>query len=109
MGYPTAQQDYVVMVDSSTTQNLSNKDRYCIEICKAKCCYTIVGGRCPNLAKDNKCSIYHLWEDNTCHYSGYGLKTSSIEYAIEHKLLRPEIMEGCCYAHPELLEKLNGI
>lgn len=95
------------MEDISTTQKLSSKDRYCIEICKAKCCYTFVGGKCPNLAKDNRCSIYSLWKNNTCNYTGHGLKTSAIEYAIEHRLLRPEIEVGCCYAHPELLEVFN--
>jgi hypothetical protein len=60
------------------------------------------------LAKDFRCSIYSQWKNNTCGYKEYGIKTSSIEFAIEHNLLRPEVLVGCCYAHPELLDKLNG-
>lgn len=95
------------MMNSSTTQKLSNKDRYCIEVCKAKCCFTSAGKRCPNLTAENKCGIYKLWKDNWCNYKTEEIWTVPIMYAIKNKLLPQDIAAQCCYAHPELLKKLD--
>ena len=90
-----------------TMSNYSNKDLYCIEKCKAKCCYTRAGTRCPNLTSENKCGIYKLWKDNWCHYRTEEIWTVPIMYAIKNKLLPQEVIDQCCYAHPELLKKLD--
>lgn len=34
--------------------------------------------------------------------------TAKMEHVVKNKLLPKEILDGCCYAHPNLLEKLNG-
>jgi hypothetical protein len=96
------------MEDFFITQKLSNKDRYCIEICKAKCCYTLAGKKCPNLSNDFRCSIHHLWKDNWCHYQTDDIHTLPITYALQRGLIRKEIADQCCYAHPELLKVLDG-
>ena len=88
---------------------LSNKDRYCIEVCKAKCCYTPSKKPCPNLTSDFKCGIYNKWENNTCGFTNNGKwRTAPIEYVVKNNLLPKEVLVQCCYAHPELLENLNG-
>lgn len=86
---------------------MTDHDRYCIEICKAKCCYTHEGKPCKNLS-DNRCAIHHLWRDNWCHYREGNVITAPIEYIIAKKLLPDNVLNQCCYAHPELLEVLNG-
>lgn len=87
---------------------LNIKDKYCIEICKGKCCFTEAGNKCPNLKADNTCQIHKLWRDNWCNYQTEEIKTMPIMQAIERRLIKQDVIDQCCYAHPELLEKLNG-
>lgn len=96
------------MDGSSTIQNLSSNDRYCIEICKGKCCFTPAGKKCPNLGDDFRCKIHHLWKDDWCHYRDEEIFTAPIMYALSRGMIRKEIADQCCYQHPELIEALNG-
>lgn len=82
-------------------------DKYCFSICKAKCCYS-KWGACPNLSEDHKCKIHSKWNDNWCNYKTEEFFTAPIMVAIKKRLLPESVMQQCCYAHPELLEKLNG-
>lgn len=85
------------------------EDRYCIEVCKARCCFRPDNGKpCPNLGGDFRCKIYHKWENNTCNYVNEGYDTMPIEEAVKKRLLPEDVLKGCVYAHPELLEVFDG-
>jgi hypothetical protein len=90
---------------------ISLEDAYCINICKAKCCFW-KGAACMNLTSDFKCSIHNKWINNVCNQSldiaGDEVQTYPIEKIIASGFMDKKIMDQCCYAHPELLEKLNG-
>ena len=87
-------------------------DEYCINICKAKCCrlFEEPNGdekdRCRKLGTDFKCTIHHLWENNTCNQTKetIGFETRPILRVIQDRLLPQWVEDRCCYAHPELLE-----
>lgn len=87
--------------------SLTLNDRYCIEICKAKCCYTKAGLRCQNLANDFKCQIHNIWRDNWCNYQTDEIKTAPIMKIIAAGKLSAEKIKQCCYANPKLLEVFN--
>lgn len=93
-----------------------SKDRYCIEICKAKCCtHKATGHKCCHLAEDNKCKIYKerfganskeseivdVWQHNN---KLYQLICGRIEKIIASNSLDPEIRAQCCYANPSVLD-----
>ncbi len=84
------------------------RDRYCVEVCGGQCCYN-GDKKCPNLLNNGKCGIYNKWKNNTCGFVAPGFKTKSIEESIKAGTMHPEAAKVCCYVHPELLEKLNGI
>lgn len=107
---------------------MANKhDRYCIEICKAKCCYDFPSKvKCPNLTPSCQCKIY---EDRfaegskdkeavaaflTGEVDDAGLPIiipficTKIKVLIANNELPKEIADGCCYVHEELLTKLDS-
>lgn len=101
------------------------KDQYCIQVCKAKCCYhPKYQIKCSKLTMDCKCSIYEQRfgegskEEQVVDF--YQIKNkakdsidilpftcSRISKLIETKQLAPHVEDQCCYAHPELLEKYS--
>ncbi len=94
------------------------KDEYCFNVCKAKCCYSPHGNKCPHLAADNKCSVYHerftlgmpvKWKSAEGYKAGKPrlrvLQCSGIEELIKTKALPPAIRAQCVYVHPELAEQ----
>ena len=98
----------VLPMRGGTIPLLSKKDRYCIEICRGKCCYLPGKRPCPNLGKDFKCKIHDKWKDNWCHFEIEGIKAMPIKELLKNRLLPDGVIDNCCYAHPELLERLNG-
>ncbi len=108
---------------------MNNKDRYCIEVCKGKCCTLYPPGeepiRCPKVLESGACSVYHKrygelanepivvvgrWQskknkDVDGQPVVYNFYCGRIEEIIISGAMRPEVMSQCCYAHPELLEK----
>lgn len=104
-----------------------DKDTYCIKVCKGKCCtlHHESGAkvRCPKLSADCSCSIYEKrFAPNAPELEvvgfyqikkGDGSWTINpficwqITKLIAHKQLPKEVEDGCCYAHPELLEETN--
>lgn len=97
----------MVMGDTSTIQNRSSEDRYCIEICKGRCCFTPAGNKCPKLKEDNTCAIHSLWKDNWCNYQADDITTLPIMELIRRNLLSSYAKEVCVYVHPELIGRLN--
>ena len=96
-----------------------NHKTYCSTICKAACCKIkppfVDPPQCPMLNGDNLCSIYDIRLGYTFE-SDYEIKAYGetvrkthtchclpIQKALPH--LPEDIVEGCCYAHPELLEE----
>lgn len=106
---------------------------YCIQVCKAKCCYlnTPWGEgpiKCPRLAEDNSCSVYHKRYGELVHeplvvvgrwqskvrkdidgnpvdlpfYCGH------VKDIIEKGWMPKDVEAQCCYAHPELLDMEEG-
>ena len=94
---------------------------YCAKVCGGKCCfvYDEEGDKicaCPKLTKENQCAIY-----KERYEQGQPFKTSivtphkgqnklvvlncgEIKNIIKAGMLRKEIEDQCCFAHPELLE-----
>ena len=104
-------------------------DEYCIRVCGGKCCYlhTPWGEgpiKCPKLAEDNSCSVYHKrygelaeeklvivgqWKSKVRKdIDGEGLTypfyCGRVEEIIASGAMPKDVMDQCCYAHPELLE-----
>ncbi len=96
--------------------SLSNKD-YCSQVCRGKCCKVWDDfetlKRCPNLTKDNLCSIYKERYQENKPYSflvqinskEFLAKCGRIAEMLAEKTLPKWIEDQCCYAHPELLEE----
>lgn len=91
-----------------------NHGEYCTTVCKGKCCKVFDENqkeiwRCPNQLDSGACAIYDEWKDTgTCgiYFPEIENILVNINQAIERKLLDPRIEAQCCYAHPELLEKV---
>jgi hypothetical protein len=106
-----------------------DRDTYCIKVCGGKCCTLYPPNEdavpCPRLSGDGSCSVYQKrygelndqplvivgrWtskknkdvDDNPVVYNFY---CGRIEEIIISGAMPKEIMNQCCYAHPELLEK----
>lgn len=94
-----------------------NKDEYCINICKAKCCRDSVHGiTCMHLCADSKCAVYaQRFKPEALEslavavqeHQGklYTIICNRIEKLLRENTLTPEVVSQCCYAHPELLTK----
>jgi hypothetical protein len=104
-------------------------DTYCIKVCGGKCCTLYPPNeepvRCPRLSADCSCSVYQKrygemgslplvvvgrWESKkNTDVDGvpvvYNFYCGRIEEIIASGAMPSEIMEQCCYAHPELLEE----
>jgi hypothetical protein len=94
---------------------------YCSKICGGKCCYVYneVGKaycRCPQLTKENTCSIYkeryeqgQEFKTTIMANDGNGLTVVNfscgfIKQILASGKLPEEIANQCCYNKPELLE-----
>lgn len=104
---------------------MDKRDKYCIEICKGKCCTLYPPGeepvRCPRQTPDGSCGIYHirysmpLLKEPLVQVGAWKSRSGierpfvcgHIEEIIAQGHLPKHIEEGCCYAHPELLERLG--
>lgn len=104
---------------------------YCLTVCGGKCCTLHFPGedpvRCPKQADDGSCTVYHeryggesppslvvvgQWQTKK-------IKTldgepvimpfwcGRIEELLATHRMHPEVVAGCCYAHPELLEDIK--
>lgn len=106
-----------------------DRDTYCIKVCGGKCCYLYTPWgeepvRCPKLAEDNSCSVYHkrygeLGEERLVVVGSWRSKVRKdidgepisypfycgrIEEIVASGGMPKEIESQCCYAHPELLD-----
>lgn len=105
---------------AAKTASAMTHDHYCINVCGGKCCKYMrfegktIEARCPQLTDCNRCGMHDKWKDGSCGYSfpvqiGGGTiiaDTAPVEYAIKNHLFPKWIEDQCCYAHPELLEKV---
>ena len=97
------------------------KDEYCISVCQAKCCSRSCGAVCPHLHDDKRCAIYaERFADDQPEDQLVAITQSPttgdpklisfictrIEALIRDRKLPKAIEDQCCYAHPELLEKI---
>ncbi len=105
-----------------------NRDEYCIKVCGGKCCHlhTPWGDGpipCPRLSADGSCSVYQKrygelndqplvvvgrWESRKIKDVDnkpvvYNFYCGHVEEIIASGAMPKEIMDQCCYAHPELL------
>lgn len=105
------------------------KWEYCINVCGGKCCTLYPPGeepiRCPKLADNNSCTVYHKrygpefadmpvvvvgqWEskkrkDIDGNPVVLPFMCGRIADIIASGAMPLDVMEQCCYAHPELLE-----
>lgn len=97
-------------------------EEYCSQVCKAKCCHTRTGQRCPHLQTTCRCGIYAerfaLGEPDKTVVA----RTRETDPATGKEYLRSwvcgriavlirqgeipqEIVDQCAVAHPELLQK----
>ena len=104
---------------------MDQRDRYCMEVCGGKCCTLYPLGeeptKCSKQTADGSCSIYSIrysspllevdlvqvgtWKDRK------GIERpfvcGHIAAIIAQGYLPKHIADGCCYAHPELLEAME--
>lgn len=104
-----------------------NRDEYCIKVCGGKCCTLYPPNeepvRCPRLSDDRSCSVYQKrygelkdqaivvvgrWEsrknkDVDGEPVVYNFYCGRIEEIIASGGMPKDVMEKCCYVHPELL------
>jgi len=96
---------------------------YCSEVCGGKCCYVYHEDKpltaCPQLNEQKLCSIYRERYELNQPYSFskklrrgdklfvINTKCGRIEDLIKNHTLPKEIEDQCCFAHPELLQRVK--
>lgn len=118
------------MTDDEKERQQKLRDRYCQEICKARCCYFrspeegIV--MCPHLTPEKKCNCYkeryaagqpdlvvvgywksRAYRDLKGNKATRPFWCGRIRQLLATGVLPDDVVAGCVYAHPELLEKLT--
>lgn len=91
---------------------------YCRTVCGAKCCkHHLTGIDCPQLAEDKSCKCYaerfadgmgdlvFVGRVEINETQGIDFLCGRIANLIKAKALPEDVEAGCCFAHPELLQR----